>query len=263
MARMTAGVCVLALMAAVADQDARAEERSNGWDGRVFLSVGGGYQPASGGFDYRDTQTFFQEEASAQARFAPKGAPALEVGGGVRLGGRFGIGATLSAIRKHQPTTLTVVVPHPLFFNRSVTGSAAASSSHDELALHLQGIFLMPLGRRLRLGLSGGPSYFWLQQQLVTDADLEPTLLPDLSFTLAVPALHTRTVSQSAWGFHAGAELTVQAAKHVGFSGLVRYSRATASVENALAGTRTGTSREGVSVRMGGLSAIGGLKLWF
>lgn len=263
MARMTAGVCVLALMAVAAGRAARAEERSNGWDGRVFLSVGGGFQPANGGFSYRDTQTVFQEEASAQARFTAKGAPALEVGGGVRLGGHFGIGATLSAARETQPMTLTVTVPHPLFFNRPVTGSAAGSSAHDELALHLQAIFMTRLGPRLRLGLSGGPSLFWLKQEMVADADLEPTLLPDLSFTLAVPALDTRTVDVSAWGFHAGAELTVQAAKHVGFSGLVRYSRATARVENALAGTRTGTSGEGVSVRMGGLSAIGGLKLWF
>jgi hypothetical protein len=262
-ARLTAVAWVLGMASLAAGRDARADAPNQGWDGRVFLGVNGGYRPASGSFGYRDTQTVFQEEASAQASFARRGAPAFEIGGGVRLWGHLGIGATLSAIHENQPTTLSVTVPHPVFFNRPATGSAADSSSHNELALHLQAVFMAPMGRKLRLGVFGGPSRFWLHQQMVNDADLQPTLLPDLSFTLSVPTLRGEIANVSAWGFHAGADLTMRLSKNVGIGGVVRYSHATAYVENALAAARTGDGGKTVPIRLGGLQATGGLRFWF
>ncbi|HLQ23253.1 MAG TPA: hypothetical protein VK132_08595, partial [Gemmatimonadales bacterium] len=97
-------------------REGRAEDTSHGWDGGVFLTVSGGYHTASRAFAYGDTQTVFQEEASAQARITQNGAPALDVGGGVRLFGPLGIGATLSTVHAKQITALTVTVPHPLLF---------------------------------------------------------------------------------------------------------------------------------------------------
>jgi hypothetical protein len=250
------------VLVAATGSRARAEERPTGWDGRVFLSVGGGYHPGGDGFSYRDTQTVFQEEASAQARYDPRGGPSLDVGTGVRIGGHFGIGATLSSARGNQQATFDVVVPHPLFFNRPATASSETRATRNETALHLQAIFLMPLGKGLRLGVFGGPTRFWRHQELVYDAELEPTLLSDQSFTLSVPKLRTLNVDTSGWGFHAGTELTVRMAKHLGFSGVFRYSHATGHLENPLTRTRTGAG-DAVSIDLGGFSATGSLKLWF
>jgi hypothetical protein len=251
------------MLSLAAGPPAHAEDGPTpGWDGRVFVSVNGGYRWASGSFGYRDTQTVFQEEASAQATFVRRGAPALDFAAGLRLWRHLGIGATLSALHENQPTTLSITVPHPVFFNRAATGNAADSSSHNELTLHLQALFIAPVGRRLRLGLFGGPSRFWLRQQMVQDAELAPTLLPDFSFTLSLPKLLGETARPSAWGFHAGADLTFRVSKNVGIGGLVRYSHATIHLENALTARRTGDAGKTVPMNLGGLQVTGGLKFW-
>ncbi len=206
-------------------REGRAEDTSHGWDGGVFLTVSGGYHTASRAFAYGDTQTVFQEEASAQARITQNGAPALDVGGGVRLFGPLGIGATLSTVHAKQITALTVT--------------------------------------ELRLGLFGGPSRFWIHQALADDAELEPTLNSDLSFVVAIPTVLYNTVNASAWGFHAGAELNLRVSRNVSIGGLARYSRGIAHVENALFAARTRNEGKTVEVELGGLSVTGGLKLWF
>ncbi len=251
------------MVSLAAGQHARAADGpTQGWDGRVFVSVNGGHRWASGSFGYRDTQTVFQEEASARATFVRQGAPALDFAAGLRLWRHLGIGATLSALHENQPTTLSITVPHPVFFNRPTTGNAADSSSHNELALHLQALFVASVGRRLRLGFFGGPSRFWLHQQMVHDAELAPMLLPDMSFSLSLPKLRGETANPSAWGFHAGADLTFRVSKSVGIGGLVRYSHATVHLANALTTYRTGDAGKKVSMNLGGLQVTGGLTFW-
>jgi len=244
-------------------REGRAEDTSHGWDGGVFLTVSGGYHTASRAFAYGDTQTVFQEEASAQARITQNGAPALDVGGGVRLFGPLGIGATLSTVHAKQITALTVTVPHPLLFDRPATATAVDSRQRNEVVLHLQAIVMAQVGRKLRLGLFGGPSRFWIHQALADDAELEPTLNSDLSFVVAIPTVLYNTVNASAWGFHAGAELNLRVSRNVSIGGLARYSRGIAHVENALFAARTRNEGKTVEVELGGLSVTGGLKLWF
>jgi hypothetical protein len=253
---------MLALVA-LAGREGRAEDRSHGWDGRVFLGINGGYNPATGALAYGDSQTVFGEEASARATLTGHRAPALDVGGGVRLLGPFGIGATVSAAHAKQNTTLTVAVPHPLFFNRPATATAADSRHRNEVALHLQAIVMAPLGRKLRLSLFGGPSRFWVHQPLPSDVELEPTLHDDLSFTIAMPTMAYETVRASAWGFHAGGELTFLVSRNVSIGALTRYSRGIAHAQNALVATRTSNEQRTLELELGGLAVTGGLTLWF
>jgi hypothetical protein len=250
-------------LAAVAARESGAEDRSHGWDGRVFLAVSGGYQPTRGSLAYGDTQTVFEEEASAQARLTQHGAPALDVSGGVRVFGPLGLGGTLSTVHARQSTTLTVIVPHPTLFGRPATATAVDSRQRNEVALHLQAILMVPVGQKLRLGLFGGPSRFWVRQPLASDAELEPTLNPDQSFVLTAPTLLYERASASAWGFHAGADVTLRVSRNVGLAGLARYSRGVAHAQNALRAARIGDVAKTVELELGGLSITGGLKLWF
>ena len=254
--------CVLVLLA-VAAREGRADEGPHGWDGRVFVSVSGGFQAARGSATYSDAQVVFREEASAEARLSPRGAPALEVGGGVRVFGPVGLGLTLSAAHAKQVTTLSATVPHPLLFRRPATATAVDSRHRSEVALHIQALARIRAGRTLSLGLAAGPSRFHVRQPLAADAELEPTLNPDRSFTIAMPTVLFDSVSASAWGFHAGADATLRVAENVSIGAVARYSRAVVHVENALRATRTGDRARTVPLELGGLSVTGGLKLWF
>jgi hypothetical protein len=250
--------------AVVAGREGSAEDRWHGWDGRVYLTIDGGYQPARGAFAYGDSQTVFQEKATAQAKVTPRGAAAIDAGGGVRLFGPVGIGATLSTVHATQSTSLTINVPHPLLFRHDATATAVDSRSRRETALHLHAILMTAMGRKLRLGLFGGPSRFWVQQPLAADVELEPTFNPeDLSFVIALPTVLYKTARGSAWGFHAGADLAVRVSNNVGIAGLVRYSRGTIHIENALRATRMADQGKTVALELGGFSVTGGLKLWF
>jgi len=254
--------CLLVLLA-LAGREAGAEDPTHGWDGRVFASVGGGYQAARGSATYGDAQVVFQEEATAEARLSPRGAPALEVGGGVRVLGPVGLGLTLSTVQAKQVTTLSATVPHPLLFRRPATATAVDSRNRSEVALHIQALARIRAGRRLSLGLAGGPSRFHVRQPLAADAELEPTLNADLGFTIAMPTVLFDTVSASVWGFHAGADATLRVSQNVSIGAIARYSRAVVHVENALRAARTGDSARTVPLELGGLSVTGGLKFWF
>ena len=261
--RSRAGTWILGAAALLAASEGRGEDGAGqGWDGRVFITLAGGYGLGSGGFSYRDSQVVFLEEASAEARVTGHGGPAVDVGCGVRLAGRFGVGVTLSRIRQTQPATVSLSVPHPLLYNHPASATATESIDHKEVALHYQAIYRVPMGKKLRLGAFAGPTHFDLHQPLVKDVGLDPSL-SGLTYSLGTPTILTTDKTTSAWGFNAGVDVTVRFSRFFGIGALARYSRASVHLENALKTTRTGVVDKTVSVHMGGLQVEGGLRLQF
>ena len=143
--------------------------------------------------------------------------------------------------------------PHPFFFNqpREVTGDATGVN-RTETAVHVQAMYLVNPGGRLRVVLSGGPSFFNVEQDLVTEVTITETFPYD---TATFASAQTSRKKGSAAAFNVGADVMWMLNRTFGVGGLVRFSRA--SVDLDAPGNRT------ISVDAGGVYAGGGIRILF
>jgi len=220
--------------------------------GRGFIVVNGGYQVTGNDFEKTSTLRANAEDGSFTSEYEVKGGPTFDVGGGVTLSRRFAIGAGLTRFSRSTPSSLNGSVPHPFYFNhpRTVTGDVIGLS-RAELAVHVQAQVIAPVGPRLQFTVFGGPSFFKVDQELVTDftwVDSYP--FDEASFGTA----STLSADGSSIGFNAGVDVAYFFTQRVGIGGLFQFSRASVEIEGAAVSQ---------DVKAGGTRAGGGLRLRF
>ena len=95
-----------------------------------------------------------------------------------------------------------------------MTGDAVGLE-RNELAVHVQAQLRAPLGSRLQVTLFGGPSFFRVEQELVTSFNWSETYpFDDAGFNSAT----TSGAKGLSIGFNAGADVAYFFARHVGRS---------------------------------------------
>jgi hypothetical protein len=117
--------------------------------------------------------------------------------------------------------------------------------------VHVQAQVLAPVGRNLMVMVFGGPSFFQVEQDLVTAF----TWVDSYPFDDASLGAATTTSAQgSSVGFNAGVDVAYFFTERVGVGGVLQFSRATVGIDG------TGISED---VKAGGTRAGGGLRLRF
>jgi hypothetical protein len=223
------------------------------WPERVLISVNGAFQPTKNAFDYRFEFRRNVEDGSTSVSSPSDGGFVFDGGVGYRLIKNFGVGVAFSSFTHDNTATTTSQFPHPFFFNqpRDVTGEVP-NITRTERAVHVQAMFMWAATRSLRIVFSGGPSFFNVEQHVVT----EVTISESFPFDRAnFNGAHTDRPKESAPGFNVGADAFWMLAPHIGAGGLVRFSRT--SVDLPVPTNRT------ISVDAGGVYAGGGLRLVF
>jgi len=190
-------------------------------------------------------------------------AMAFDVGGGVLFRRRFSVGANVSRYSDSQPGTGTLTFDHP-FYHPTISASLDSGDlKRTETGLHVQVGYRVPVGGRLELLVFGGPSRSSLTQDVIVDLDGgEYFVGSPRRWTASLRNFETERLNGSAWGYNAGTDLGVKLAERVSVGALVRYSRATVSIEDPVA-----TAVKGRTVSMdldaGGLQVMGGMRLRF
>lgn len=223
------------------------------WTERVHISVNGAYQATSNDFSDRFEFERNLETGSTEVDYPVKGGFVFDAGGGYRLWKNLAAGVAVSYFTRDDDAATTSVVPHPFFFNqpRTVTGDARGVT-RTETAVHAQAMYLISPGGRLRFVLSGGPSFFNVEQDLVSDVTVTETY----PYDTAEFGSATKTKAKgSAVAFNVGADVMWMVGKNVGVGGIVRFSRATVDLD--------APNNRTVSVDAGGLYTGGGLRLVF
>jgi len=217
------------------------------------LSVNGGVQTTSRTFVSTSTLTRFAEDGTLSSTYSGRRPIVFDVAvqGGVWRTVSLALAATHSS--KPLEGSLTTKIPHPFFFDRprTVTGESA-DLRRKEVALHLDGVWTIPLTRSIRIGLFAGPSYFKVTQALVTDVTIDEAYPYDEA--TFVSATSTQA-SQSKWGYNAGFDIMQLLSRHVGIGVIGRYSRASFTFPIV--------TTEDVEVRAGGFQVGGGVRLRF
>src|SRR5262249_1711439 len=121
----------------------------------------------------------------------------------------------------------------------------------NELATHIQAVYVVPRGK-LDVAIAGGPSWFNVKQDLVTDVIYTETYPYDVAtFTSAT----TNRATKSAVGFTVGVDVGIRFNAIVGVGGLVRFTRAPTDLSAA--------NGVAVKVNAGGVQVGGGLRVYF
>ena len=245
---------------------APAHAQAPAGDARVFVTVNGGLQtltssfsediafPETGGV-YRDVLSgaAAQEEARFESDYRFENAPLFDVSGGVRVAPYFALGIGVSRFMIEETASVSAQVPHPFFprRDRSISG-ASPPLTREETAIHLQALVVLPVTRSFTVTGFGGPTFFDVKQQLVTDVNFTHAYPYDTAeFSSAV----TSRESSDAAGFNVGVDVAFYFSGNVGVGWLTRYSRAMVEVPSA--------SGETLEIETGGLHTAVGLRLRF
>ena len=65
-------------------------------------------------------------------------------------------------------------VPHPFFFNRARAISGVTSGARQEMAVHVDAMWVVPIRPKMTLAVFGGPSFYNVKQTVVSDYRLQP-----------------------------------------------------------------------------------------
>jgi len=220
---------------------------------RIFVSVDGLFQ--SGGDDFTDSVAFRRnaEDSSFATSYDVKSGPAFNLSGAGRVWRTLAVGVGVSRYSHAAPTAFSASVPHPFFFSQGRQVSGTIDTTREELAVHVQARALLPLkNRRLQAMVFGGPSFFSVKQDLVSDFEITESYPYDTAtFSRGV----TTTAKESKVGFNVGADVGYFFTRQVGVGGTVQFSSATIDLDAPGGGT--------LEVKAGGFQVGGGLRLRF
>ena len=220
---------------------------------RAAVTVTVGAQATATEFTTRSTLTLHREDGDLRADYGVDAGAIVDFGASVRLWRRVGLGVGVSRFQTTGAAEVTAGLPHPFHLDRlrAVAGSAAAL--RRETAVHLQLQVGTQVGTRLDVTLFGGPTFFNVEQALVSDIVFEEAYPYDTATFTMAPTLQR---SGAAVGVNAGVDLVTYVTPTVGVGALVRFSRAMVDLARP-----DGTGA--LAVEAGGLHVGGGLRLRF
>ena len=199
---------------------------------RVFLNIGFGVE--SGSADANDSKQYTLYDEAATTNTTAKWTSGSFFGGGVdfRVFKNLTLGVAYHQETNTSDTAITGTVPHPIFFNRSrALNSSATGLYRRENATHFSIGWVVPIGTKLDVLVSGGPSMFRLEQDVVSDVTIAER---GGAFTEIVVAPTVVTQKRSANGYNVAADVTYIFWQNdrirLGGGGFIRYASAKTDV---------------------------------
>ena len=253
---ITGAVCALA-MAATAGAQTTVE--------RVWIDVNAGSAwAAEDAFLMTASVDRSHEQAEFAAHYHVPRAVSFDFGGGVMLTPILGVGINVGGSAHEGQADLTARLPHPYFLEAFAiaNGLTDIPMQRIERSLHLQMMLVALRTRHFRLRAFGGPSYFRIEQDSVTDIVYQQFYFLHAPVNAAeLTEYQLERVAGSGWGFHAGADGSVFFTRIIGVGGFARYGRGSIDLENTVASALG--QHAVVGVKAGGVQVGGGLRLKF
>lgn len=201
---------------------------------RVFLNIGFGVE--SGNNDATDTKTYTLYEEPAKVSSSTAWTSGSFFGGGVdfRVYKNLTVGVGYHQETNTSESALTGSIPHPIFFNRPRTfpaGTTQPGLERRENATHLTLGWIVPIGASLDVLVSAGPSFFRLQEDVVSEIEV---FEKGGAYTEVVVDPTVALQKRSAMGYNVAADVTYifwqNDSVRLGGGGFVRYTGATSDV---------------------------------
>lgn len=242
---------------------ARAEAQAPFERGWIDVNIGVA-APGEDGFAMAGTGELFFEPADFGADYSlPRGA-SFDFGGGFMITPLVGVGVSFSGTAHEDVAELSARIPHPLFVNAygSDTAPTGGVLRRIEGGVNIQAMLVPVQTPRFRFRVFGGPSYFRVEQDAVSDIRFNQVYgFFTRANVVEITEFDSRTVEGTGWGFHAGADASVFFTRVIGLGGFARFSRGDVDIEDTIA-SAVGVD-DVVTVKAGGFQVGGGLRLKF
>lgn len=248
---LTVAVLTLAVSAAAEAQTPPAPSPPPVLTERLFFSAGLLYQVNSN--DFTDSATIRRnaEDGRLETNYAVDGGPAFDISGAVVLWRQLAVGVGLTLFSGSTATSINAQVPHPFFFNQARTVTGDFDGDRSETAVHIQAKWIAPINDKLLITIFGGPSFFKVEQSVVSDFEYTESYPYDTAtFSRAIVS----TQSESKVGVNVGGDVAYFFSQNVGVGFNAQYSGATVQMT-----VPSGTA----DVKAGGLQVGGGIRLRF
>lgn len=254
------GGAILVACACLSAAPVAAQENA-AWPERMYVTIDVPFQPLNNGFSESVSlaDAFAKNEKDTfNAGYASTKGAMFDVGAGVRVGGRFGVGVIGSWFQRSGNGSFDLSVPSPLAANKPRALSGTVSGlNRREVALHVHVLYAVPLSRRARVMLSGGPSAFNVRQDVVQGVEFDEAA----GFSsIKLNQVLTTSVTKTVVGFNVGADVTWLLASHFGVGSVTRYTRANLTIDPALGAS---TLTRSLEARAGGLQLGAGVRVLF
>ena len=248
-AAIAAVITVFALVMTIAPS---AEAQILPWEDNGYVNINYAYEAADRAFSESVTVPIYDETATYSASHSSSGGGGFDVGGGIRVWGNLAAGVAVTSFSSASAATVSGTVPHPLFFNRPRTvGANLDGLEYKETGVHLHAVWVMPITQKIVVSVAGGPSFFSVNQGLLSSVTVGQETAP---FS-AVSVLPSATeASESVVGGNVGVDVRYMFTEQLGAGVFVRW--AGGSVDLPASGGAQ-------SIDVGGVQSGGGLRLSF
>jgi Outer membrane protein beta-barrel domain len=227
-------------------------QTTSAWGTNGYISFNGLYQAGADSYDINSLQDVDHEAAHITAtQELGKHVLAGDITAGGRIRGNLGIGFGFTFSRDTHDATVTGTVPHPFYFDQPRQLNDSTGLRREDLAIHMSGMWLLPITESFQMSVFGGPTWFQVKHQAIQTTTFEESYPFD---DVALDQVTLEERKGTRWGYNVGADASYFFSEYLGVQGLARYSKATISI---------GPDDNKSSVEAGGLQVGGGLRVRF
>ncbi len=206
----------------------------------------------------------FDEPAEIAAHYALPHAASFDVGAGVMITRRLGIGASYDGTMHEHAAELRARLPHPLFAGATATdmGETDPVMQRIERSLSIHAMVVIAQTRRLRLRAFGGPIHYRMEQDAIDAITYNQIyFVRQPTNVVQITGFDYTRIDGAGWGAHAGADATLFLTRILGVGVFTKYDRGRVRLDNPLA---AGLGHPGrVTIAAGGLPVGGGVRFRF
>ena len=165
---LVCGVCV------VTSRPASAQTAP--WSDRGYINVGWGVESGSSAMTDTRTSTIYEETATVTSTATFSSGSLFDGGVGVRIWRNLTVGAAYHQEQNDTDGQLTGSIPSPSFFNRPRQLDVTVPGlERKEKAAHVVIGWVIPFSPKFDIMVSGGPSFFRVEQDTVSAVTLAET----------------------------------------------------------------------------------------
>jgi hypothetical protein len=202
------------------------------WADRGYINIGWGVESGSSTMTDTKTGPIYDETATITSSATFTSGSLFDVAVGLRIWRNFTVGAGYHQEQNDTEGKMTGAIPSPIFFNRPRQLDQSVALDRKEAATHLMLGWVVPIGAKFDVMVYGGPSFFRLTQDAVSDV-VPVENSNNFSTVAADETITTRKKSQT--GFNAGVDATYivwqNDSVRLGAGGFVRFTQADVNVE--------------------------------
>ena len=248
-------VVVLLVCGVFAGTTRQASAQGATWADRGYINIGWGVESGTSAMTDTMPINIYEETGTLSSTSDFTSGSLFDAAVGFRVWRNLTVGLGYHQEQNDTEGRLTGSIPSPVFFNRPrALNEAVPGLDRKESAAHLQLGWVIPIGSKFDVMVYGGPSFFRLEQEVVTvDAARDFSEAGGAFTTVGVnEQLVIRKKSQT--GYNAGVDGTYivwsNDSVRVGAGGFVRFTQAEMDVE-MLSGAGVPTKAGGVQFGFG------------